>query len=172
MQRWRSIGFAGQAIIKLLHKAAGAAEANSRQALETAQKLSSQLRAAEDRIAELEAEVQHYREKSERAEEWLRKISMEIEDRLINEPEEKRRQMSRTRLNHEIELRSMTEDENRPATLHNGAVSTDFPTLQDAIMAWHRLRPEQARTASIRIIGGELYAAAEIPQLLNGTSSK
>ena len=77
---------AGQAILKLLHKAAGAAEANSRQALETAQKLSSQLRAAEDRIAELEAEVHHYREKSEHAEEWLRKISMEIEDRLINEP--------------------------------------------------------------------------------------
>jgi hypothetical protein len=53
---------AGQAILKLLHKAAGAAEADSRQALETAQKLSSQLR-AEDRIAELEAEVQHYRDK-------------------------------------------------------------------------------------------------------------
>jgi cell fate (sporulation/competence/biofilm development) regulator YmcA (YheA/YmcA/DUF963 family) len=86
---------AGQAILKLLHKAAGAAEANSRRALETAQNLSSQFRAAEDRIAELEAEVRHYLEKSERAEEWLRKISTEIEDRLINEPLEKRRQMSR-----------------------------------------------------------------------------
>jgi cell fate (sporulation/competence/biofilm development) regulator YmcA (YheA/YmcA/DUF963 family) len=86
---------AGQAILKLLHKAAGAGEANSRRASETAQRLSSQLRAAEDRIAELEAEVHHYREKSERAEEWLRKISTEIEDRLINEPVEKRRQMSR-----------------------------------------------------------------------------
>jgi hypothetical protein len=85
---------AGQAILKLLHRAAGAAEANSRQALETAQKLSSQLRAAEGRIAELEAEVQHYREKADRAEEWLRKISMEIEERLIAEPEEKRRHMS------------------------------------------------------------------------------
>jgi cell fate (sporulation/competence/biofilm development) regulator YmcA (YheA/YmcA/DUF963 family) len=85
---------AGEAILKLLHKAAGAAEAHSRQALETAQKLSSKLRAAEDRIAELEAEVNLYREKSAHAEEWLRKISMEIEDRLVNEPEEKRRQMS------------------------------------------------------------------------------
>jgi hypothetical protein len=85
---------AGQAILKLLHRAAGAAEANSRQALETAQRLSSQLDAAHDRIAELEAEVQHYREKSDRAEEWLSKISMEIEDRLINQPEEKRRQVS------------------------------------------------------------------------------
>jgi hypothetical protein len=86
---------AGQAILKLLHRAAGAAEANRRKALETAQKLSSQLRAAEDRIAKLEAEVQHHREKSERAGEWLRKISTEIEARLINEPVEKRRQMPR-----------------------------------------------------------------------------
>jgi predicted ribosome quality control (RQC) complex YloA/Tae2 family protein len=69
-------------------------EANSRQALETAQKLSNQLRIAEDRIAELEAEIQHYREKSERAEEWLGKISMEIADRLIKEPVEMRPQMS------------------------------------------------------------------------------
>jgi hypothetical protein len=86
---------AGQAILKLLHKAAGTAEANSRHALETAQKLSSQLRAAEDRIAELEAELQQSRERAAGAEEWLRKISMEIQDRLINAPEEKRRQMSR-----------------------------------------------------------------------------
>jgi hypothetical protein len=62
-------------------------------------------------------------------------------------------------------------DGNRPATLHNGAVSTDFPTLQDAIEAWHRLRPEQAQRASIRIIGGQLYGAAEIPKLLNGSES-
>ena len=86
---------AGQAILKLLHKAAGASEANSRQALATAQKLASQLRAAEDRIAELEAEVQHYRGKSERAEDWLHKISAEIEDRLLNESVEKRREVSR-----------------------------------------------------------------------------
>src|SRR5215471_7462377 len=86
---------AGEAILKLLHKAAGVAEANSRQALETAQRLSSQLRAAEDRIAKLEAEVQHYREKSERAEDWLNKISTEIEDRLISEPEEKQRELFR-----------------------------------------------------------------------------
>ena len=66
----------------------------------------------------------------------------------------------------------MTEDEDRPATLHNGAVSTDFPTLQDAIKAWHRLRPEQAQRASIGIIGGELYVAAEIPKLLNWSRSK
>jgi hypothetical protein len=61
---------------------------------------------------------------------------------------------------------------NRPATLHNGAVSTDFPTLKDAIMAWHRLRPEQAQGASIRIIGGHLYVEADIPKLLIGAKSQ
>jgi hypothetical protein len=86
---------AGQAILNLLHRAAGAAEANSRKALETTQKLSSELHAAQNRIAELEAQVQLYRERAERAEEWLSRISVEIEDRLINEPEETGRQMSR-----------------------------------------------------------------------------
>ena len=57
---------AGQAIMRLLHKAAGVAEANSQQALDMAQKLSHQLRAAEDRIAELEADVQTYQERADR----------------------------------------------------------------------------------------------------------
>ena len=69
---------AGQAVLKLLHKAAGVAEANSRHALETTQKLSRQLREAENRIEELEAEVQLYREKAERADQWLHKISKRL----------------------------------------------------------------------------------------------
>ena len=86
---------AGQAILTLLHRAAGAAEANSRQASETAQRLSSQLHAAQDRIAELEAQIQLNRDRANRAEEWLSKISMEIENRLINQTDEKRGQVSR-----------------------------------------------------------------------------
>ncbi len=86
---------AGQTILKLLHKAAGVAEANSKHALEMAHKLSHQLRAAENRMGELEAEVQLYREKSERAEQWLHKIFVEIEERLIRQPEEERRRISR-----------------------------------------------------------------------------
>jgi hypothetical protein len=82
---------AGQTILKLLHKAAGVAEENSRHALDMAQKLSHQLRAAEDRIAELEAEVELYRDKADRAEQWLHKVYTEIEDRFIRRPDEKRR---------------------------------------------------------------------------------
>ena len=82
---------AGQAIMRLLHKAAGVAEANSQQALDMAQKLSHELRAAEDRIAELEADAQTYQERAERAEQWLHKIYTDVEERFIRQPEEKRR---------------------------------------------------------------------------------
>jgi hypothetical protein len=74
---------AGQMILELLHKAAGVAEANSQHAVEMAQKISHQLRAAEDRIAELESEVGMYRERSGRAEQWLHTIYTEIEDRFL-----------------------------------------------------------------------------------------
>ena len=82
---------AGQTILGLLHKAAGVAEENSRRALDMAQKLSHQLRAAEDQIAELDAEVELYREKADRAEQWLYKVYTEIEECFINRPQEKSR---------------------------------------------------------------------------------
>ena len=82
---------AGQTILQLLHKAAGVAEANSKHALDMAQKLSHQLRASEDRIAELEAEVGIYQDKADRAEQWLHKVYTEIEERFMRQPEEKRR---------------------------------------------------------------------------------
>ncbi len=86
---------AGQAILKLLHKASDLAEANSRQAAETTQTLSKQLHAAEDRLAALEGEVQLWREKAERAEQWILKIFKEIEERLLREPEERQRRLPR-----------------------------------------------------------------------------
>ncbi len=76
---------AGQTILGLLHKAAGVAEANSHHALEMAQKLSHQLRAAENRIAELEAEVGVYRDRADRAEQWLHRVYTESEDRFLQQ---------------------------------------------------------------------------------------
>lgn len=81
----------GRTILSLLQTAADEADTDTRRSLETAQSLSRQLHTAQDRIAELEAEVRLYREKAERAEGWLSRISTEIQDRLINEPEEKQR---------------------------------------------------------------------------------
>jgi cell fate (sporulation/competence/biofilm development) regulator YmcA (YheA/YmcA/DUF963 family) len=82
---------AGRVILKLLQKAVGAAEANSQGA---SQRAEHELHAAQNRIAELEALVEYYRDKSERAEDWLNQILTEIEDRLINEPKGKRLQIS------------------------------------------------------------------------------
>jgi hypothetical protein len=85
---------AGQAILKLLDRAASAAEANRRQSLEAAQRILSQFHATQGRIAGLESELQFYREKADRAEDWLNNISIEIENRLIRRPEERRRRIS------------------------------------------------------------------------------
>jgi chromosome segregation ATPase len=74
---------AGQTILQMLHNAANLADANSQHALDMAQKLSHQLRAAEARIAELEAEGQTYQERAERAEQWLHRVYTEIEDRFL-----------------------------------------------------------------------------------------
>jgi predicted nucleic acid-binding Zn-ribbon protein len=76
--------------LSLLHKATDLAGGNSRYAVEIAQKLSDQLCTAENRveeletrITELEAEVKFYRDKSEKAEQWLGKISTEIQERVL-----------------------------------------------------------------------------------------
>jgi hypothetical protein len=74
---------AGQTILQLLHRAAGAAEENSRHALDVAQKLSHQRHSAKDRIAELEAELTARQERADRAEQWLHRVYTEIEDRFL-----------------------------------------------------------------------------------------
>jgi chromosome segregation ATPase len=74
---------AGQAILSLLNRAASSAEANYQQVTETGRKLSAQLRGAEDRLRELEAQVQHYQDRADRAEKWLYQISVEIEQKFI-----------------------------------------------------------------------------------------
>jgi molecular chaperone GrpE (heat shock protein) len=81
---------AGQTILQLVQKAAGVADENSRHALGMAQKLSAQLQAAEDRIAELEAEVEAYRSRAERAEQWLHRVYSEIEERFLQQGVDKR----------------------------------------------------------------------------------
>jgi hypothetical protein len=76
---------AGEAILQLLGKAADITEQSSQQAFETARRLSQQLRTAEDRIAQLEADLDTYRQKAERAEQWLHTVYKEIEDRFLKQ---------------------------------------------------------------------------------------
>ena len=81
---------AGQTVLQLLRKAAGVAEENSCHAHDFALKLAEQLRAAEHRVAELEAELTACREKSDRAEQWLHRIYGEIEERFFRQDDPRR----------------------------------------------------------------------------------
>jgi hypothetical protein len=74
---------AGQAVIAQIQKAAELANENCDRAMALAHKLAMQLRAAEDQITQLEAEVALFRDRATRAEGWLQTIHSEIEQKLI-----------------------------------------------------------------------------------------
>jgi len=59
-----------------------------------AHKTSMELRAAEDRIAQLEAQIELLRDRATRAERWLETIKQEIEDKLIASMEANRPELS------------------------------------------------------------------------------
>jgi hypothetical protein len=71
---------AGNGIIALLHRAAESDKEDCARAMDLAHKLSSQLRAAEERARELESEANHFRERAATAENWLVLIHNEVEE--------------------------------------------------------------------------------------------
>jgi peptidoglycan hydrolase CwlO-like protein len=71
---------AGNAILEFVKDAGETAEAELQEVREAAEYLADQLRSANDQINDLEAEVRHHQARADRAEEWLRQISSEIED--------------------------------------------------------------------------------------------
>jgi chromosome segregation ATPase len=73
----------GQAIVTKIQSAADISNENCDRALALAHKLSMQLRTAEDRISQLEAEVELFRDRAASAERWLQTIQNEIEEKLI-----------------------------------------------------------------------------------------
>jgi hypothetical protein len=74
---------AGQAVVAKIQKAANLSNENCDRAMKLAHKLSLELRAAEDRMNQLEAEVKLFRDRAARAEGWLRVIHKDIEEKLI-----------------------------------------------------------------------------------------
>ena len=74
---------AGHLILDMVGKAASAADANYQQAVEISRKLSAQLRGAEDRIRELEAQARHHQDRADRAEKWLYQISVDVEQKFF-----------------------------------------------------------------------------------------
>jgi nucleotide-binding universal stress UspA family protein len=74
---------AGKAIVTQIQRAADLANEDCDRAMSLAHKLSMELRASEDQTHQLQAEVELWRDRAARAEQWLRVIQKEIEEKLI-----------------------------------------------------------------------------------------
>jgi hypothetical protein len=85
----------GRSILALLQKAADMAKEDCARAMDLAHKLSFQLRAAEERVREAEAEAAHYRDRATRAETWLLRIHTEVEQTFFQKKEREPRQTRR-----------------------------------------------------------------------------
>ena len=85
----------GRTIVAMLQKAAEMAKDDCARAMDLAHKLSFQLRAAEERAKELEAEANHFRDRAARAEGWLLRIHNEVEQTFFQRKERESRQPSR-----------------------------------------------------------------------------
>jgi chromosome segregation ATPase len=92
---------AGNAILGLVGRAADVAAADLKEARDVAEQLAEQLRAANERlhaahdqlraahgqINDLKADVRHFQDRADRAENWLQQISSEIEQKLLGADE-------------------------------------------------------------------------------------
>jgi hypothetical protein len=85
----------GRAIVAMLQKAADMAREDCARAMDLAHKLSFQLRAAEERARDAEAEAVHFRERAERAEAWLVRIHGEVEQAFFLKKDRDARQAPR-----------------------------------------------------------------------------
>jgi hypothetical protein len=70
---------AAHSILALLQRAASMAKEDTVHAMDLVHRLSSQLRAVEDRVRQLEGEAAHYRDRAARAEAWMARIQGELE---------------------------------------------------------------------------------------------
>jgi hypothetical protein len=63
-------------------------------------------------------------------------------------------------------------DASQPAVLQHADRSVDCPTLQEAILEWHRLPANDHAQATIKVRGGTVYTAKEIDRLHYGPKPK
>jgi septal ring factor EnvC (AmiA/AmiB activator) len=78
----------GNAILEFVIHAGETTQTELQEAREAAEYLADQLRAANDQINDLEAAVRCHQARADRAEEWLRQISSEIEHGSARRPSE------------------------------------------------------------------------------------
>jgi hypothetical protein len=77
----------GNAIIEMLHRAAEQTKEECARAMDTAHRLSFELRQAEERARLAEAEAQHFRDRAAKAEAWLLRIHGEIDQSFFQKKE-------------------------------------------------------------------------------------
>jgi hypothetical protein len=82
----------GRAIIAMLQKAADMAREDCARAMDAAHKFSVELRAAEERAREAEAEAARCRDRATHAEAWLLRIHNEVEQTFFQKKEREPRQ--------------------------------------------------------------------------------
>jgi hypothetical protein len=80
---------AGRGIVALLQTAADLAKEDCNRAMDLAHRLSSELRAAEERAREFEAEANYFRERAAHAEEWLLRIHGEVQQMFFQKNEQR-----------------------------------------------------------------------------------
>jgi hypothetical protein len=73
----------GQALLALIKDAANVSKENIERAITMAHRVSLELRAAEERISQLEGDIARLESRATRAERWLEVIKTEIEAKLI-----------------------------------------------------------------------------------------
>jgi hypothetical protein len=78
-----SLDRAGKDVLARVQRAAATVEQQVQHALGFAREAALQLKVAEDRIAKLEAEIWGYKDRAERAEQWLGHISQQIEQAFL-----------------------------------------------------------------------------------------
>jgi hypothetical protein len=112
---------AGQKILSSFQKATAIAEQNTQQALGAAHRFAMQLRASEDRVAELESALRVQHARADRAEEWLNRISKQIEQW--------------------VSAQSAAITQPTPTTQH-GLDMSSTPSLQSGIEMYAKRRPK------------------------------
>jgi hypothetical protein len=69
----------GHAIIAALQRGADLSRSNYDRSVNLARQLSSKLRAAEDRISELQAQIEYFKDRAVHGEKWLQRVQQKME---------------------------------------------------------------------------------------------
>jgi len=79
---------AGEHIVALVQQASNRAKEDCQRAMDLAHRVSSELRAAEDRARAFEEEANYFRDRAARAEEWLVRIENELQQTFFQNKEQ------------------------------------------------------------------------------------